>query len=105
MAVTWSLQFSPNSRGTQGRGSMTRRKIIIISSSFLLCAMVSLVLFAQTSGKSQTPETNKTIKVDVDLVTVNATVTDTQNRVITGLDKANFRVWERSEERRVGKEC
>ena len=80
---------------------MTRRKVIIIGSSFLLCAMVSLVLFAQTSGKSQSPETNKTIKVDVDLVTVNATVTDAQNRVITGLDKNNFRVWEDKVEQKL----
>jgi len=82
---------------------MTRRKTIITGSSFVLCAMVSLVLFAQSSGKSQTsdPSTNKTIKVDVDLVTVNATVTDLQNRVITGLDKQNFRVWEDKVEQKL----
>jgi len=82
---------------------MTRRKTIITGSSFVLCAMVSLVLFAQTNGKSQTSDTNtnKTIKVDVDLVTVNATVTDLQNRVITGLDKQNFRVWEDKVEQKL----
>jgi Ca-activated chloride channel family protein len=80
---------------------MTRRRIITIGTSVVLCAMVSLVLFAQNAGKSQAPEANKTIKVDVDLVTVNATVTDAQNRVITGLDKQNFRVWEDKLEQKI----
>ena len=80
---------------------MTRKKIIIIGMPVMLCAMVSLALFAQNSEKNQVSEANKTIKVDVDLVTVNATVTDTQNRVITGLDKENFRVWEDKFEQKI----
>ena len=63
--------------------------------------MVSLALFAQNAGKKPTADANKTIKVDVDLVTVNATVTDTQNRVITGLDKQNFRIWEDKVEQKL----
>jgi len=80
---------------------MTGRRIIIIGFPALLFAMVSLVLFAQNTGKTQTPEANKTIKVDVELVTVNATVTDAQNRVITGLDKQNFRIWEDKLEQKI----
>lgn len=34
------------------------------------------------------------LKVDVDLVLVNATVTDTEGRYVVGLEKNNFRVWE-----------
>ena len=35
-----------------------------------------------------------TIKVDVDLVLVNVTVTDPFNRLVTGLEQENFRVFE-----------
>jgi Ca-activated chloride channel homolog len=34
------------------------------------------------------------IKVDVDLVLVNATVTDAQGRYVVGLEKENFQIWE-----------
>ena len=36
----------------------------------------------------------KPIKVDVDLVLVNVTVTDPMNRLVTGLDKENFQLFE-----------
>lgn len=38
----------------------------------------------------------KPIKVDVDLVLVNVTVTDPMNRLVTGLDKENFQLFEGS---------
>jgi len=84
---------------------MTGRKIITVLVAIVLCGMVSLVVFAQNVAKNQPPDVKpdatKTIKVDVDLVTVNATVTDMQNRVITGLDKQNFRVWEDKVEQKL----
>jgi len=42
-----------------------------------------------------------TIKVDVDLVLVNVTVTDPFNRLVTGLEQENFRVFEDSAEQEV----
>ncbi|PYU35526.1 MAG: hypothetical protein DMG28_02595, partial [Acidobacteria bacterium] len=42
-----------------------------------------------------------TIKVDVDLVLVNVTVTDPFNRLVTGLEQENFRVFEDSSEQEV----
>src|SRR5215469_3685956 len=101
MRPTWSSVLPRQSRSPKER-RMTRRRIIITTGiSAVLCAMVSLALFAQNAGKKPTTDANKTIKVDVDLVTVNATVTDAQNRVITGLDKQNFRVWEDKLEQKI----
>ena len=42
-----------------------------------------------------------TIRIDVDLVLLNATVTDSANRYITGLQKENFQVWEDKIEQEV----
>jgi len=36
----------------------------------------------------------KPMKVDVDLVLVPVTITDPMNRLVTGLDKENFSLWE-----------
>jgi Ca-activated chloride channel family protein len=44
---------------------------------------------------------DKTIKVDVDLVLVNVTVTDPFSRLVTGLEQENFRVFEDSGEQEV----
>jgi Ca-activated chloride channel family protein len=79
---------------------MTRKKSIIGSALFLV-AMVSLVLHAQNSEKAKTSAAGQTVKVNVDLVRVDATVTDAQNRVITGLDKEHFRLWEDKLEQKI----
>ena len=62
----------------------------------LLCAMLSFGQSANenaTSGHSK-PQGVPSLSIDVDLVMLNATVTDPQNRHITGLDKEHFQVWE-----------
>jgi Ca-activated chloride channel family protein len=79
---------------------MTVKKSTIIGIVVLLTVMVSLVLHAQNPETPQAP-VQKSLKVDVELVTVNATVTDAQNRVITGLDKEHFRVWEDKFEQKI----
>lgn len=43
----------------------------------------------------------KLIRVDVDLVLVNTTVTDPYNRLVTGLERENFRVYEDGTEQEV----
>jgi Ca-activated chloride channel family protein len=73
---------------------MTRKKSIMIGVAFVLGVTTRLFLHAQDAEKPQISDANQTIKVDVDLVRVNATVTDSQNRVITGLDKEHFKLWE-----------
>jgi len=54
--------------------------------------------FSTSSGRAQvtpvdTPE-QKTVRVDVDLVLISATVTDSENRYVTGLQREHFQVWE-----------
>ena len=48
-----------------------------------------------------TQDRNLTIKVDVDLVLVNATVSDPRGRMVTGLRQENFRIWEDKVEQKV----
>src|SRR5690242_3035204 len=43
----------------------------------------------------------KALKVDVDLVLVPATVTDPMNRLVTGLDKENFEVFENGQKQEI----
>lgn len=43
----------------------------------------------------------KAMKVDVDLVLVPATVTDPMNRLVTGLDKQNFEVYENGQRQQI----
>src|SRR5437867_1153604 len=59
---------------------------------------LSLCLYAQQPKNSaQTPS----IKVDVDLTLVNATVTDPQSRVVTGLEREHFQLWEDKIEQKI----
>ncbi len=50
---------------------------------------------------SKPRQSDKRIKVDVDLVLVNTTVTDPYNRLVTGLERENFRVFEDNAEQEV----
>src|SRR5215216_718843 len=75
---------------TLRRGRMTRKKSAVAALLLLLTAIG--LLSAQNAEKQQ--KKDDTIKVDVDLVTVSATVTDPQNRYVTGLDKEHFKLWE-----------
>jgi Ca-activated chloride channel homolog len=79
---------------------MTKKKSIIVT-GLVLTVMVSLVVYGQNPQKPQTPTAGSTLKVDVDLVNVYATVTDAQNRVITGLDPEHFKVWEDKLEQKI----
>jgi Ca-activated chloride channel family protein len=51
---------------------------------------------ADSPGRS-----DRSIRVDVDLVLVNVTVTDPFNRLVTGLEQENFRVFEDNNEQEV----
>jgi len=50
-----------------------------------------------SADKSRTP----TLKVDVDLVLVNATVTDSLNRYVSGLERQHFQIWEDKFEQKI----
>src|SRR5215831_15879630 len=63
---------------------MTRKAVVIIVFSFVV------LLCSRRVSKAQ----EQTLKVDVNLVLVNATVADTNGRLVAGLDRTNFRLME-----------
>jgi len=89
---------------------MARKKSITSAAVCILIALpVLMAAYAVQSQKSQdaaaekakaSPQ-NPTLKVDVDLVLVNATVTDPQNRYVTGLEKEHFQIWEDKLEQKI----
>jgi Ca-activated chloride channel homolog len=57
---------------------------------------------APTAAKpSSKPNTKNPLRVDVDLALVNVTVTDPYNRLVTGLEQENFRMFEDSQEQEI----
>ena len=88
---------------------MTRRNWICIVAALLLVALP--VVISPRAGRSQSPQENptpksekqptQTLKVDVELVLVNATVTDSLNRYVSGLEGNHFQIWEDKIEQKV----
>jgi len=60
-----------------------------------VCAVVFLAQDPSSASTSQT------LKIDVDLVLVNATVSDAQGRMVTGLGREHFQLWEDKVEQKV----
>jgi Ca-activated chloride channel family protein len=77
--------------------------------AFLLLTLP--VIVSARVGRQQKPQetatdkpekpSSQTLKIDVDLVLVNATVTDSLNRYVSGLDAEHFQIWEDSVEQKV----
>lgn len=73
------------------------------------CALIATAAFGQATGPVQPPKQpdtvqikpNEGIKVDVSLALVNVTVTDPLNRLVTGLERENFRVFEDGVEQEI----
>jgi Ca-activated chloride channel homolog len=64
------------------------------------------LVFVCSTALAQQPESrmdphSKTLKIDVDLVLVNATVSDPQGRMVSGLQKENFQLWEDKVEQKI----
>src|SRR5215472_4982355 len=74
---------------------MRTRSLVI---ALLPAAACSVVILAQ---ESSTKVKNQTLKVDVDLVLVNATVSDAQGRLVTGLGPEHFQLWEDKIEQKI----
>jgi Ca-activated chloride channel family protein len=64
-----------------------------------LVILASLITFIAPFAAQEFPTQN--LKVDVDLVLVNATVTDAEDRYVVGLEKKDFHVWEDKVEQQV----
>jgi len=85
---------------------MTRKKWTLVMAALLLVALP--VAIVARAARSQAPQENsaekkpgQTLKVDVDLVLVNATVTDQLNRYVSGLESQHFQIWEDKVEQKV----
>jgi Ca-activated chloride channel homolog len=66
----------------------------------LLVARAGRAQTAQ-SNSADKPEKPTSLKVDVDLVLVTATVTDGLNRYVSGLDTSHFQLWEDKVEQKI----
>jgi Ca-activated chloride channel family protein len=87
------------------KGKAAQPRTII---SLLAACALALPLIAQNPTPlrpnpqlGRVPNPDRTIRVDVDLVLVNVTVTDPYNRLVTGLERDNFRVMEDKTEQEV----
>jgi Ca-activated chloride channel family protein len=89
---------------------MTRRNWLCIVGAFLLVALPAVI--SARAGRGQTAQENpapksekqappQTLKIDVELVLVNATVTDSLNRYVSGLEGNHFQIWEDKIEQKV----
>jgi Ca-activated chloride channel family protein len=70
---------------------MTRKAVVIIALSLVA------LLCSRRVSKSQ----DQTLKVDVNLVLVNATVSDLNGRLVAGLDRSHFRLTENGVEQKI----
>ena len=75
----------------------------------VVCGLTAVAAFCQTQGpvppRKESPDVTakpgQSIKVDVDMTLVNLTVTDPLDRLVTGLERENFRVYEDGVEQEV----
>src|SRR5215475_8226178 len=84
---------------------MTRNRWTLIVAALLSIALPA-VMIARAGRRSPQQNSadkkqNQTLKVDVDLVLVNATVTDQLNRYVSGLESKHFQIWEDKIEQKV----
>ncbi len=85
------------------------RQFYSLMGLLVACVLFTAPSFGQKPGPinpnqyaaDQPLRSDRTIRVDVDLVLVNVTVTDPFNRLVTGLEKENFRVFEDDVEQEV----
>lgn len=68
-----------------------------VAAAVAIAFIASVLAHAQGSRALQ----DRPLQVDVNLVLVNATVTDPENRYVTGLEREHFQVWEDKVEQRV----
>ena len=87
----------------------TRSQVCFRVIALVACALIAATAFNQSQGPVQPPQAPPTpqkkpadaIKVEVNLALVNVTVTDPLDRLVTGLEKENFRVYEDGVEQEV----
>ena len=67
----------------------------------LIAPLCALLAFGQHSRDGKLNEAPHTLRVDVDLVLLHASVTDRRNKFVNGLEKEHFRVWEDKIEQQI----
>ena len=77
---------------------MNRKRNTIIAAVLLVLGLSLVTKAQEPAGQKPT----QTLKVDVDLVLVSTTVTDPQNRYVTGLEQEHFQIWEDKVEQKIG---
>lgn len=90
---------------------MTGKKSTITAAVFFLLVALPAMMasYAGQSQRSQeapaekpqAPAPSQTLKVDVELVLVTATVTDSLNRFVSGLEQEHFQLWEDKVQQKV----
>ena len=90
---------------------MAGRNLVSLSvvAALVVCALIPFPAFSQAQGPVQPPQvlpgptitSGSVIKSDVDMTLVNVTVTDPLDRLVTGLEKEHFRVFEDGIEQEV----
>jgi Ca-activated chloride channel family protein len=87
---------------------MTRKDWTLIVAAFLLITLPAVMLAragrgqaAQGAGDKSEKQPPQTLKVDVELVLVNATVTDPLNRYVSGLEAEHFQISEDRVEQKI----
>src|SRR3954469_12765432 len=82
---------------------MSRKIWAFIAVVFVIIPVPALM--APRAGRIQKPQANsadnQTLKIDVDLTLVNATVTDSLNRYVSGRGPWQFQVWENKLEQKI----
>src|SRR5689334_5230307 len=89
------MQVFQNERSFSGRCKQMFRHSII---ALLLALPATAAIYAH---ESRATNPDQTIRVDVDVVLVNATVSDSKGRMVLGLQPENFRISEDKVEQKV----
>jgi Ca-activated chloride channel family protein len=84
---------------------MTRKAWAVVTFALLVALPALTIARARGVQKPQAASAdktqNQTLKVDVDLTLVNATVTDSLNRYVSGLGQEHFQIWEDKLEQKI----
>jgi len=94
----------------EGKAKMTRKNWSFFVAAFLLVTLPAVMLARagrsqaareQQSAQKSDTRPPSTLKIDVELVLVNATVTDQLNRYVSGLEAEHFQIWEDKLEQKI----
>jgi Ca-activated chloride channel family protein len=83
---------------------MTRKNSILTVAGLFLIGLPAAILASRAQASQETSADKKppqTIRVDVELVLVTATVTDSLNRYVSGLESQHFQLWEDKLEQKI----